>query len=115
VSKGSTRRRRKARALLLATATHCWICGQPPRPGDPLVADHLIPRAHGGPDALFNYRAAHRSCNARRGAKWPMEPAPLRVKEREPDPTPETHPNLIFDTDRATGKTSWWPRHSRDW
>jgi 5-methylcytosine-specific restriction endonuclease McrA len=72
-----------------------------------LVADHLIPRAHGGPDALFNYRAAHRSCNARRGAAWPTEPAPPPLEERDP--------NLIYDVDPRTGKMRSWPRYSRDW
>jgi 5-methylcytosine-specific restriction endonuclease McrA len=71
------------------------------------VADHLIPRAHGGPDALFNYAAAHRSCNARRGAKWPTELAPPRGEERDS--------NFIYDVDPRTGKMSSWPRHSRDW
>ena len=126
---GSTRRHRKARATLLATATHCWICGQPARPGDPLVADHLIPRAHGGPDALHNYAAAHKSCNGRRGARWPAPqmPAPphvtnptLRVRNPplqpgEPEPTSATHPHLTIDIDPDSGEKSWWPRWSRDW
>ncbi len=56
-----------ARAQLLANATHCWICGQPPTPNDPLTADHIIPlaRQH-GPANHTDLRAAHRSCNARR-------------------------------------------------
>jgi len=86
MSKGSTRRHRKARALLLATATHCWICGQPPRPGDPLVADHLIPRAHGGPDTLANYAAAHASCNARRGARPMSEAFAVPPRHRHDNP-----------------------------
>jgi 5-methylcytosine-specific restriction endonuclease McrA len=56
-----------ARRRIVASATHCWICGQPARPGDPLTADHVIPRSRGGPDVPGNYRAAHRSCNSRRG------------------------------------------------
>ena len=48
--------------------TSCWICGEPAKPGDPLTADHLVPRIHGGPDVRENMRAAHRSCNSRRGA-----------------------------------------------
>jgi 5-methylcytosine-specific restriction endonuclease McrA len=53
---------------LVANATRCHICGQPPTPDDPLVADHVIPRAHGGTDNLSNLKAAHRSCNGRKGA-----------------------------------------------
>ena len=112
MSKGSTRRYRKGRAAVLATATRCAICGLPARPDDPLVTDHRFPKSRGGPDSAWNLRPAHRSCNAKRGAAWPTEPAPPRVKEREPDPTPETHPHLHFRTDPSTGVTSWY---SRDW
>jgi ribosomal protein S14 len=55
------------RRALLATATACWICGQPARPGDPLTADHIIPRSQGGGSSLGNLAPAHRSCNSRRG------------------------------------------------
>ena len=43
-------------------ATHCWICGQGPRPGDPWQADHLYPADPNSP-----LLPAHRSCNAARG------------------------------------------------
>jgi len=59
---------RLARAQTLAEEQVCWLCGQPARPTDPLTADHVVPRANGGPDARWNYRAAHLSCNRRRGA-----------------------------------------------
>jgi hypothetical protein len=45
----------------------CWICGKPGTTNDPLTADHIVPRAHGGHDTRANMRAAHRSCNQRRG------------------------------------------------
>jgi 5-methylcytosine-specific restriction endonuclease McrA len=67
--RGSTRAYRKARAAVLAYATHCHLCGKTARPWDPFVVDHVVPRALGGPDIISNLRAAHRSCNARRGAK----------------------------------------------
>ena len=57
----------RARRELLAAATACAICGLPPTHDDPLTADHVVPRAHGG-GAAGNLRAAHRSCNSRRGA-----------------------------------------------
>jgi hypothetical protein len=59
---------RTASATTMAAAKVCWICGQPPRPGDPLTADHIIPLAHGGTNTTTNYQAAHYSCNSRRGA-----------------------------------------------
>jgi hypothetical protein len=127
VSKGSTRRHRKARVLLLATATRCHLCGQPfTDPTDPPVADHLIPRSRGGPDAPFNYAAAHRSCNAKRGDKPIVSTPPPATHPRllvrnpplepgQPEPTAESHPHLVIDVDPDTGEKHWWPRWSRDW
>lgn len=56
---GDYRRRAKQ---VRDNATHCWICGNPARPGDPWQADHLHP---GDPDSPL--LPAHRSCNAARG------------------------------------------------
>lgn len=64
----ATAAHRAARRQLLATATHCWRCGKPFTPTDPLQADHILPRALGGTDTPNNYGAAHQSCNARAGA-----------------------------------------------
>ena len=44
-------------------ATHCWICGDGPRPNDPWQADHVDEHT---------LAPAHRSCNARRGATHPV-------------------------------------------
>jgi 5-methylcytosine-specific restriction endonuclease McrA len=33
-----------------------------------LTGDHIVPRIYGGADLRENMRAAHRSCNSRRGA-----------------------------------------------
>jgi 5-methylcytosine-specific restriction endonuclease McrA len=53
-----------------AEATVCHLCGLPfTDPNDPPVADHVIPRVHGGSDRIENLAAAHRSCNGRRGAR----------------------------------------------
>ena len=71
---GSTRQYRVARAHVLRYATHCYLCGQPPRPNDPLVTDHVLPRALGGADIVSNLRACHRNCNAKKGAK-PLTPS----------------------------------------
>ena len=59
---------RRASRKVIAAATYCYICGEPPRQGDPLVADHVIPRALGGPDTTDNLAPAHRSCNGRKSA-----------------------------------------------
>ena len=58
----------QARAQVLAEEWLCWRCGKPGTLADPLTADHVIPRAHGGADARHNMRAAHSSCNKRAGA-----------------------------------------------
>lgn len=56
--------------IVRANATICHLCGLPfTDPDDPAVADHIIPRAHGGSDELANLAAAHASCNGRRGAE----------------------------------------------
>lgn len=60
---------RRASNPVVKSATVCWICNLPPTSSDPLTADHIIPRALGGLDITSNYRAAHRSCNSRRGSK----------------------------------------------
>ena len=52
---------------IVVNASICGICGEGPRIDDPWVADHIKPRVHGGSDELDNLRAAHRSCNGRRG------------------------------------------------
>lgn len=49
--------------LVRDTATHCWICGEGPRPDDPWTADHVF-----GPESDV-LAAAHRSCNSSRGAR----------------------------------------------
>jgi 5-methylcytosine-specific restriction endonuclease McrA len=54
-------------AAILANARFSGICGEGPREGDPLVVDHVVPRARGGSDDPSNLQAAHRSCNGRKG------------------------------------------------
>ena len=56
------------RTLVLARDTDCWICGHPPRAGDPMEPDHVLAVADGGDSTVTNMRAAHRSCNRARGA-----------------------------------------------
>ncbi|MGH9002434.1 MAG: HNH endonuclease [Acidimicrobiia bacterium] len=71
--RGSTTQRglgwkhQQAAARVLAHATACYWCGQPPRLDDPLTADHLLPRARGGTSDEDNLVPAHRSCNSARG------------------------------------------------
>lgn len=58
----------RLRAVVLAEERVCWLCGEPPRPGDPLTLDHVLARRHGGTHTRANGRAAHLSCNSGRGA-----------------------------------------------
>jgi hypothetical protein len=55
---------RKQRAEMLATATHCHLCGKAFQYGDKIEADHLIPT-----NPLSPLAPAHRLCNQRRGNK----------------------------------------------
>lgn len=52
---------RKAAALVRATATTCWLCGEGARANDPWQADHVVAGDPASPLA-----PAHRSCNIRR-------------------------------------------------
>ena len=56
--KGDYQARAKA---VRESATHCWLCGEPAREGDPWQADHIYPGRSDSPLA-----PAHRSCNVRR-------------------------------------------------
>lgn len=58
----------KMRRLVVRPDSLCHWCGRPATVNDPLTADHLIPRAHGGTSTRENLVPAHRSCNSRRGA-----------------------------------------------
>jgi hypothetical protein len=51
-------------ALVRATAVVCHLCGEGARLSDPWVADHVEPGSRGDTAEL---RAAHKSCNERRG------------------------------------------------
>jgi 5-methylcytosine-specific restriction endonuclease McrA len=58
----------RAAAQVRAGAIICHLCGEGPRPNDPWVADHLLPRMFGGSDDISNLAPAHQLCNGRRGA-----------------------------------------------
>lgn len=72
---------RKAAKRVLAEESVCWMDGEGPRPNDPLTVDHITPRSQGGGHERSNLRAAHASCNSRRGAKMVGTPAPSAPRE----------------------------------
>ena len=55
------------RAKVVKPDSVCWICGEGPRPTDPMQADHVIPLSMGGRTELANMKPAHRSCNVAKG------------------------------------------------
>lgn len=71
------------RAVLMATAKRCAICGGGPRPDDGWSVDHVIPAkrfvAEDRPvdNSRANLQVAHQSCNYRRGAD--EQPPPVEV------------------------------------
>lgn len=56
--------------LFIRDEGRCWICK-----GYGLIhefnRDHVIPKALGGPDGLWNIRLAHKICNQERHTKQP--------------------------------------------
>ena len=78
------RSHRLMRERVLREEKLCWICGVPARAGDPLTADHVVPRAAGGTNDRSNYRAAHASCNSRRGNDVRWGASPTRKTRPEP-------------------------------
>lgn len=82
---GSTTAWRKLRQQAIAHWPHvCDYCGDPISPTyqapHPLSmsVDHIIPKAHGGPDELSNTRLRHLGCNASAGANT-TTPTPLTI------------------------------------
>lgn len=63
---------RRATARLRANSSVCWICGLqidldlPYTDAMSFTADHVVPRSKGG-SLLGELKAAHRSCNSKRG------------------------------------------------
>ncbi len=53
----------KTAKIIRDTATICHICGRGPDQADPWTADHVI-----AGDRASELKAAHRSCNSRKGA-----------------------------------------------
>jgi 5-methylcytosine-specific restriction endonuclease McrA len=47
----------------------CWLCG-----GEATAWDHVKPLSKGGWHMLSNLRPCCRSCNSRKGARWPYAP-----------------------------------------
>lgn len=45
---------------------NCPLCGNPETPEDRFTYDHIIPKAHGGPNAIWNLRQVHGSENSKR-------------------------------------------------
>ncbi|WP_455952497.1 HNH endonuclease [Arcanobacterium haemolyticum] len=71
------RQLQKLRALVISTyGLECHLCHQlidtrlPGTHPQGFSIDHVIPRAHGGSNAIGNLRPAHRQCNTERGTKY---------------------------------------------
>jgi 5-methylcytosine-specific restriction protein A len=62
----------------------CQLCGKPLEKGPDATADHIVAKKNGGEDALYNLRAACRSCNSIKGAR-------VLVRSNYYDPTRLDH------------------------
>jgi 5-methylcytosine-specific restriction endonuclease McrA len=88
--------RQKNRAVILRLrgrdGSMCFFCRTPL--GDDITVEHLVPRAHGGPNHISNPFLAHESCNRRVGHLSAPEKIAMRdawVCEPIPFPTPPDH------------------------
>ncbi len=61
---GRARTENRRRAILARDGDLCWICEEPL--GDDMTIEHVVERAEGGRNALFNLRLTHSECNNRR-------------------------------------------------
>lgn len=66
----------KVKTLLKRDGTNCFYCGKPLN-GD-ISLEHLVSRAHGGPNHISNLVLAHRQCNADAGHLSAAEKIALR-------------------------------------
>ena len=53
----------------VAAQPWCSYCGSPATPGNPLGADHVVPRIAGGPSVPGNVRMACRRWNSAKGSR----------------------------------------------
>ena len=61
------------RARLPRTEFLCHYCGV--RPG--VTTDHIVPRAFGGPDAIWNFVPSCPTCNSQKASNWPTHDCPV--------------------------------------
>ncbi len=54
-------RQRQRRAILKRDGDNCYYCNLPL--GDDATLEHLVDRAHGGPNTIENQALAHKVCN----------------------------------------------------
>ena len=81
----------RLRQIIWATQPHtCWLCGNPINNYAEFEIDHVLPRRHGGTNALTNLRPAHGAysrtkCNQRRGSKLVTKQRPAALERDDTD------------------------------
>lgn len=69
------------RALLVRDGEACFYCHKPTT-DDNRTVEHLVARAHGGPNHLSNMVLAHRKCNGSAGHMSVMQKIGIRERNR---------------------------------
>lgn len=74
MSKRASARRSRLGLVLARDDFVCRLCYQRIHVHGQGNVDHIIPASWGGPDSMWNYRAAHFWCNTERGDASPKMP-----------------------------------------
>lgn len=72
--------RERRLAVLKRDGDGCFFCGEPM--SDDMTLEHLVARAHGGPNHLSNIYGAHQRCNEQANILSAAEKVAIAIKHR---------------------------------
>ncbi len=93
------------KAVFIRDDFACQYCGVRLTMGTG-TRDHVIPRAQGGPDSLFNVVASCKSCNSRKADRTP-EQAGMHLRSRPRPLTEDEKIQCVLKTCRSKERQAW--------